>query len=50
MIRKDKVLDIASDEAIEKRSSEDDKTVTVHDIETRALAAFSDNEDSKDNE
>ena len=50
MIRKDKVLDKPSDESLEKRSSEDNKTVTVHDLETRALSAFSDTEDLNSNE
>lgn len=50
MIRKDKLVDNNSDDAIEKVSSEDNSTVTVRDFEDRALAAFSDVEDSKDNE
>ena len=49
MIRKDKLEDYPEDR-LEKRSSEDMNVVTVHDLEDRALAAFSDIKDSEDNE
>lgn len=49
MIRKDKLED-CSEGRLEKRSSEDKGVVTVHDLEARALAAFSDTKDSEDNE
>ncbi len=50
MIRKDKLVDNNSEDSLEKVSSEDKNIATVHDIEARALAAFSDTKDSQDNE
>ena len=50
MIRKDKLTDRASEDSLEKTSSEDKNTVTVRELEARALAAFSDVEDLQDNE
>lgn len=50
MIRKDKLTEKAADDCIYKQSSDPDMTFTVHDLEDRALTAFSDKkkEDTKD--
>jgi hypothetical protein len=50
MIRKDKLTEATSGEGLTKESSEVEQLSTVQDIEARALAAFSDTEDLKDNE
>ena len=48
MIRKDKITDKASDDRLEKTSSESSETCTARDLEDRAISAFSDIEGSED--
>ena len=50
MIRKDKLKEVSDDASIRKTSSESDTLNIVHELESRALSAFTDNKDSKDNE
>ena len=48
MIRKDKLEESRSDGALEKVSSDPCNTVTVRDLEDRALSAFSNSEEPED--
>lgn len=45
MIRKDKLEDCSAEEVLHKTSSDTDSKCLVHDLEARALEAFSDKED-----
>ena len=48
MIRKDKITETTSDEALENVSSDVTNITTTHDLEERAIFAFSNTEDSED--